>query len=131
MIAMYRSNDCYNYILCTVFYTHCLLLPILSRTIRCQVCIGRSASEGVPKWSSGFRMLKKSQVVRLFVKQGQGRPDRFEKMYCTHAGIHVHEHGSVLLLSVCTCTYVLYHVVQCTCTCVPVFVIVTVYIEHV
>lgn len=46
---------------------------------RCQVCIGRSAGEGLPKWSSGFRMLKKSQVIRLFVKRGQGRPDQYDE----------------------------------------------------
>ena len=94
------------------------------------MCFGRSAGGGVPKWSSGFRMLKKSQVVRLFVKQGQGRPDRFEKTVVYTKLLmqgYMHEHGSSLLLSVHVCsvscymymyTCVCYTVHYTVCTCV-------------
>ncbi|XP_019858653.1 PREDICTED: vacuolar protein sorting-associated protein 13D-like [Amphimedon queenslandica] len=43
---------------------------------KCQVRLGRGQDEGVPSWSNGFRMLRDEDVLRLFVKRGQGRPDK-------------------------------------------------------
>lgn len=49
--------------------------------LRCQVRLGRGQDEGVPSWSTGFRMLRDEDVLRLFVKRGQGRPDKYVTVY--------------------------------------------------
>ena len=66
-----------------------LSLPLLSPSFtplslffqRCQVRLGRGQDEGIPSWSNGFRMLRDEDVLRLFVKRGQGRPDKYVTVY--------------------------------------------------
>lgn len=49
---------------------------------RCQIRLGRGQEEGHPNWSSGFRMIREGGVMRLFVRRGEGRPNRL--VYCCH-----------------------------------------------